>query len=178
MALIEVKPGAKSGAFIGEDGAYPATLVAVEGPRTITPKDGREPFELMEWTFAVEGAPDDACLVWASTSTSSGPRSRMYGYLTALLGGKAPAIGQVFDAQDLVGRMAMITIRRDEEGWTKVDNVGALPRQPQAATPVASPSAQAVARPAPAAAADAGPAPQSLREQVLQPAAGDDALPF
>ena len=108
MALIEVKPGAKAGAFIGEDGAYPATLVAVEGPRTITPKDGREPFELMEWTFAVEGAPDEACLVWASTSTATGPRSRAYGYLTGLLGGKAPAVGQAFEAQDLVGRMAMI----------------------------------------------------------------------
>jgi hypothetical protein len=174
MSFITVRSGSKAGAFTGEDGAYAATLVEIEGPRTVTPKDGREPFELIEWTFAVEGAPDDACLVWTSTSTASGPKSRMYGFLTALLGGRAPAVGQGFEAQDLIGRGAMITIRRDEDGWTKVDNVSALPRQPQAA-PTPSPRPD----PGPARPAVVAPAPRTLREQVLAPdVPGDDGLPF
>jgi hypothetical protein len=138
----------------------------------------------MEWTFAVEGAPDEACLVWASTSTATGPRSRAYGYLTGLLGGKAPAVGQAFEAQDLVGRMAMITIRRDEEGWTKVENVGALPRRADAAS---APATQAAASSGPAEPrvvplssipSDPNGRPQTLREQVEQAPPAGDGLPF
>lgn len=100
----------------------------------------------------------------------------MYGFLTALLGGRPPAVGQGFEVQDLIGRQAMITIRRDEDGWTKVDNVSALPRQPQAAqAPAPSPRPL----PAPARPAVVASAPRTLREQVLAPdIPGDDALPF
>jgi hypothetical protein len=101
----------------------------------------------------------------------------MYGFLTALLGGRPPAVGQGFEVQDLIGRQAMITIRRDEDGWTKVDNVSALPRQPQAA-PMPAPTPRPVV-PGPARPAVVASAPRTLREQVLAPdAAGDDTLPF
>jgi hypothetical protein len=140
VALITINQGRREGAFGGADGAYAATLVAIEGPRSATNSRTGETFEAMDWTFAIEGAPDEACLVWTSTSVASGPRSRMYGYLTALLGGRPPAVGQSFEAQDLVGRMALVTIRRDEDGWLKVENVSAMPQQVQpAAAPVAMP---------------------------------------
>ncbi len=87
MALITVSQGKREGAFGGPDGAYQATLVAIEGPRPATNSRTGEEFSLLDWVFAIEGAPDDACLVWASTSVASGPKSKMYGYLTALLGG-------------------------------------------------------------------------------------------
>ena len=75
--------------------------------------------------------------------------------------------------------MAMITIRRDEEGWTKVENVGALPRRADAASaPAPTPTPQPAVQPTRAAVDGGGSAPRSLRDQVLQPGVGDDALPF
>ncbi|HVM29545.1 MAG TPA: hypothetical protein VM305_02060 [Candidatus Limnocylindrales bacterium] len=145
MALITVSQGKREGAFGGPDGAYQATLVAIEGPRPATNSRTGEEFSLLDWVFAIEGAPDDACLVWASTSVASGPKSKMYGYLTALLGGRAPAVGQSFEAADLVGRQALVTIRRDEDGWLKVENVSAMPAAvppqptPAVVTPPAAP---------------------------------------
>ncbi len=55
MSLITIKAGAKGGAFAGEDGTYPATLVSIEGPKTITPKGG-DPFDLDRF---VEAQADD-----------------------------------------------------------------------------------------------------------------------
>ncbi len=129
MPLITVTQGAREGAFKGEDGVHAATLVAIEGPRSGVNKQTGEAYEAMDWVFAVDDAPDDASLVWASTSVASGPRSKMYGFLTALLGGKAPAVGQGFEAEDLVGRMALLTIRRDEEGWTRVETEPVKPSE-------------------------------------------------
>jgi hypothetical protein len=173
MSLITIQAGARTGAFLGPDGTYPATLVAIDGPKTITPK-GAAPFDLYEWTFAVDGAPDDACLVWTSTSTKSGPKSRMYGFLTALLG-RPPAIGQGFDAEDLRGRMAHLALRRDENGFTKVDSLSALPvRMP---SPVAAPVPASSPRPIPQPVER--PAYRTLREVVEQDdPAGDDGIPF
>jgi hypothetical protein len=187
VALITVSQGKREGAFGGPDGAYAATLVAIEGPRPATNSRTGEEFELMDWVFAIDGAPDDACLVWASTSVASGPKSKMYGYLTALLGGRAPAVGQAFEASDLVGRMALVTIRRDEDGWTKVENVSALPTRYQAQpapavvqpTPVIQP-APAPAQPATASASASTPAPGSVRARLAQAQAArhGDGLPF
>jgi hypothetical protein len=146
VALITVSQGKREGAFGGPDGAYQATLVAIEGPRPATNSRTGEEFSLLDWVFAIEGAPDDACLVWASTSVASGPKSKMYGYLTALLGGRAPTVGQSFEASDLVGRQALVTIRRDEDGWLKVENVSAMPAAVQAA-PAATPVPAALSKP-------------------------------
>lgn len=181
MPLITVTQGAREGAFKGEDGVHAATLVAIEGPRSGVNKQTGEAYEAMDWVFAVDDAPDDASLVWASTSVASGPRSKMFGFLTALLGGKAPAVGQGFEAADLVGRQALLTIRRDEEGWTRVENVGALPRQMQAAPTAPAPAPAPAPRPAPRVVNGTRPTngtrPQTLREQVEQPSA-DAQLPF
>jgi hypothetical protein len=173
VALITINPGRREGAFSGADGAYAATLVAIEGPRSATNSRTGEAFEAMDWTFAIEGAPDEASLVWASTSVASGPRSRMYGYLTALLGGRPPAVGQSFEAQDLVGRMALVTVRRDEDGWLKVENVSAMPQQPQpAAVPSPAPPRPS---PRPVSGRPSNGAATSLRAQVGQ---ATDGSPF
>jgi hypothetical protein len=178
VPLITVSRGKREGAFGGPDGAYQATLVGIEGPRPATNSRTGEAFELMDWVFAIECAPDDACLVWASTSVASGPKSKMYVFLTALLGGRAPTVGQSFEAQDLVGRQALVTIRRDEDGWIKVENVSAMPAQfqaPPAQAPVQPPPVPAPAQPA----ARPTPTPGSLRARLAQaPARPSDDLPF
>jgi hypothetical protein len=51
----------------------------------------------------------------------------MFAWLTALLGGKAPAVGTKFEVTDLVGRAALATIRKDESGWPRLENLGAMP---------------------------------------------------
>jgi hypothetical protein len=125
-AFITVKQG---GVEI-DDGVYPVVLTAISEPKTVQvtrgPKAGQE-MDLLDWTFAiVEGQYADTEIT-VSSSTASGPKSKMFGFLTALLGGKAPTVGQSFERTDLVGRMALATVRRDESGWPRIENLGAMP---------------------------------------------------
>lgn len=157
------------------DGVYLVQLTKIGDPRTVTaqrgPKAG-EDVDLIDWTFVIDqpGTEVHDMELPDSTSTSSGPRSKMYAWLTALMGGVAPQVGTPFKKSDLIGRYALATTRKDEGGWPKIENLGAAPasllgqRIAQATgTPV-----QASGAPAPAAAGNA-----PLRETV---AAGD--LPF
>lgn len=128
MALFEIKAGGPDIA----DGVYPVVLVKIEGPKTVTaqrgPNAGKD-IDLFDWTFAVDavGTPEDGTEIEASTSTASGPKSKMFAWLTALLGGKAPAVGTKFEVGDLLGRSALATIRKDDNGWPRLENLGAMP---------------------------------------------------
>lgn len=126
MPFIEVT---QSGPDI-PDGPYTVTLVDIKGPKTVTaqrgPKAGQD-IELLDWQFAVDDGPHNGVTIEASTSTASGPRSKMYGFLTALFGGVAPAIGTGYEKTDLVGRRALATIRKDDTGWPRIENLSALP---------------------------------------------------
>ncbi len=151
-----------------EDGVYPVILLEIRGPKTVTaqrgPKAGQD-IDLFDWTFAIDGGVLDGTTVDTSTSTASGPKSKMYSYLTALMGGKAPLVGASFEATDLVGRQALATIRKDDSGWPRIENLGAMPttmRMPfpaaAAATtpaPVAAMAGVGLARPGTAVASDA-----------------------
>lgn len=159
-------------------GTYPVILTAIKGPKTVTaqrgPKAGQE-IDLLDWVFAIDapGNQYDSLEIEASSSTASGPRSKMYGYLTALFGGVAPAVGTALSRDQLIGRHALATIQKDEEGWLRITNLGAIPvgmLQQQFAQATGAP---VVANGAPAPAA-AGAAP--LRETVAAKS-GDD-LPF
>lgn len=126
MALITVNRG-------GTDippGVYQVTLTAIEGPKTIVPQSGPnagQDVDIFEWEFAIEDGELDGTPVSATTSTNSGPRSKMYAFLTALLDGKPPQPGQQFEASDLVGRVALATISQTESGWPRIENLGAMP---------------------------------------------------
>lgn len=153
-----VEESKKEGAWRGDDGSYEAKLVSVDlkGPFQSKQNPGEE-FSLYEWGFAIEGAPDDACLVWATSSTRLTPRSKSYGYITALFGGKQPPVGTKLDIENqLVGRPAVVTVQTDPvEGWVTVTAV---------TPPVRKAGAKAVIPPAP--------------ESVdVAPADGDD-VPF
>lgn len=161
------------------DGVYPVTLVEIKGPKTVTaqrgPKAGQD-IDLLDWVFAVDEGDHDGTQIEASTSTASGPKSKMYSYLTALYGGIAPQVGASFEVTDLAGRRALATIRKDDNGWPRIENLGAMPaamQQKAFAKATGAPVAAAGA-PAPAAAGNG-----ALRDQVAasEPVAAGD-LPF
>jgi hypothetical protein len=175
MPLFTVNSGAPD----IDDGVYPVVLTKIDGPKSIYPQSGPnagEEVKIFEWTFSIvaPGTKEDGAELTASSSMSSGPRSKMYAWLTALLNGKAPQIGASFEAKDLVGKSALATIRKDDSGWPKIDNLGAMPASMQQASFARATGAPIAAEgsPAPAAATDA-----PLRETVAAGAA-EGNLPF
>lgn len=130
MPFIEVKRGGQEIPKGFTDGVYPVILTEISDPKTVTaqqgPKAGQD-IELIDWTFAIDDGEFESTIVEASTSTASGPKSKMYAFLTALLGGRPPAVGQTFEKGDLVGRRALATVHVDEAGWIRIDNLGAMP---------------------------------------------------
>ena len=147
------------------DGPYYVILTGISGPKTVLakrgPKAGQE-IDLYDWKFAIDDGPKEGEEIESSTSASSGPRSKLYAYLTALLGGKAPEIGSTFELGDLVGRRALATIRKDETGWPRIENLSAVPATaPLPLTPTieAARQAAAVRQPQAADSAPASPSP-------------------
>jgi hypothetical protein len=180
MSFIEVKSGGTNPDLA--DGVYPVILTEISDPRTVTAQRGPnagEDFTLIDWKFAVLEGPGEGAVVEASTSTASGPKSKLYGYLTALFGGVKPPVGTKLEKTDLVGRIALATIARDEEGWTRITNLGAMPAsfavQTQQAAPAAAVAAVAAPQAAPA------PALPGLAPLPIPAAPGQrvgDNLPF
>lgn len=160
------------------DGVYPVTLVEIKGPKTVTaqrgPKAGQD-IDLLDWIFAVDEGDFDGTPIEASTSTASGPKSKMYAWLTALFNGVAPQVGATFETTDLYGRRALATIK-NSDGWPRIENLGAMPASMQQRAFAAQTGVAVQAAPAPSVA----PAPTPLPIQQIvppQPAATDD-LPF
>lgn len=125
-----------------EPGTYEVTLTEISEPRTIYPQSGPsagKEVTLRDWTFALE----DGTEVRGSASTSSGPKSKTFAWMTALLGGTPPVVGQSYPRSQLVGREALATIAIDEGGWPKITNLSARPKGRVA--PVAPPPARRVA---------------------------------
>ena len=131
-ALITITGGAPQ--IDLEAGVYEVTVTAISEIRTIVPQAGPnigKEVELRDWTFALE----DGTEINASASTRSGPKSKQFAWVTALLGGTPPAVGQTFGLKDLVGREALATIAIDEGGWPKITNLSARPKATTRAKP-------------------------------------------
>jgi hypothetical protein len=152
-----------------EPGVYVVTLVDISEPRTIFPQTGPnagKEVTLRDWTFAL----DDGTEIRGSASTASGPKSKTYAWLTALLGGTPPVVGQSYPKPQLVGRLALATISIDEGGWPKIQNLSAMPRQ-QVQAPAAAPAAAAPAAPA-------APRSRAAAQPVAAAATASNDLPF
>lgn len=169
MPLITINQGGPDIA----DGVYPVVLADIAGPRTVTaqrgPKAGQD-IDLFDWIFHIDapGQQNDQLEISASTSTASGPRSKMYAFLTALFGGMAPPVGSSFEKEQLVGRYALATIQKDESGWPRITNLGALPANYQPGGQAAQPVQQAPAAQPAAQAFQPPPAQSPLQQQVTQ----------
>jgi hypothetical protein len=138
---IVISAGAKEGAFMpDEPGSYPATLVSVErrGPFDDDKKPG-ETYYMLEWGFAIEGQPDDACMVWYSTSEMTGPKSKMYGLISALYGGREAPVGTKLDVKtQLIGREVLVGVGRNPKGYMTVTQV--LPKMAARSAPPVAPA--------------------------------------
>jgi hypothetical protein len=146
--IITISAGAPASDITA--GVYEVTLTDISEPRTIYPQTGvnaGKEVQLRDWTFALE----DGTEVTDSASTASGPKSKTFAWLTALLGGTPPAVGASYPKSQLIGREALATIAIDEGGWPKIANLSARPKartaQPVAAAPAAAPARQPVAQP-------------------------------
>ena len=113
-----------------EDGVYAVTLVDIKGPKIVTanrgPNAGKE-IALLDWELAVDEGDAEGYEITAVTSTASGPKSKMFTYLTALFGGKAPPVGTQLAKEQILGRRALATIAHNDGGWPIVANLGAIP---------------------------------------------------
>ena len=143
MALITITQG---GSDI-PDGVYPVILVELR-PDTLTPNTGPnagQEVSVLKWKVAVDEGEYEGTELDVTSSIATGPRSKLYSFVTALQGGKTPAIGDEFDAPDLVGRRALATIRRDDTGWPRVVSLGAMPTTLGSRKPAAVAERQPVA---------------------------------
>jgi len=130
-------------------GTYEVTLTEISEPRTIFPQSGPnagKEVTLRDWTFALE----DGTEIRGSASTASGPKSKTFAWLTALLGGTPPVVGQSYPRAQLIGREALATIAVDEGGWPKITNLSARPKaRAVAPPPVARRAAPVAVEPSP-----------------------------
>ena len=90
-------------------------------------KQTGEPRSLVAWTFNVEGA-EGPVEVEATSSTASGPRSKAFKWLIALLGATRVQSGEHIGADDIVGAQANVTVSISDDGYPKVSEVTALPK--------------------------------------------------
>lgn len=145
MSTITIGTGGKAGSFRGDEGTYAATLVthSIEGPFPAKqPKTPGETFYLHEWGFAIDSEPDDACMVWITSGAydNPGPKSKTFGILTALFGGKAPPAGLTLDIEtQLIGRMALVDVRTNDRGYLDCVGVTPLPKAMQKGATKAAP---------------------------------------
>lgn len=145
--IITISAGGKEGAFKGEPGVYTGTLLThtIEGPFDAKNPKPNEPltFKLHEWGFVIDGAPEGEEMIWWTSGESTGPRSRTFAIITALFGGNPPPVGFKVDiGTHLIGRQALLDIRRNDRGYLDVSGIMPLPKAaPAAAARAAAPAA-------------------------------------
>lgn len=166
MPLITVSEGTP---LLPPD-SYPATLVGIAPKRLVTQysKNGEEQ-DFLEWTWLVEG-PEKDVEITSLTTLATGPKSKIMGYLVALVGAEKAQVGAGFDENDLVGKKVTVQTIVDDKGFSKIDNVVGAPKQ-RARPAQTTPSGNGAAPEAPVAEAPAAEAPQVE-------AVPEDDLPF
>lgn len=131
MPFIEVKSGAPQAPQDWQDGTYRLQLTGIADPKTVTAQKGQmagQDVDLIDWTFVIDaGQPFVGLEIRRSTSTASGPKSAMFPILTALLGGRPPAVGQKFEKADLIGRKVYGALAIEDSGYIRVNTLTALP---------------------------------------------------
>jgi hypothetical protein len=144
VPLIEVSAGTPA----IPQGTYLASVVGI-APKTMTTKYSKPGTEddFLEWTWLVDH--DGGTELRSLTTTATGPKSRIFEYLVALLGAANVDIGMGFDEADLVGKQAQLSIIVDENGFSKVDRVVA-PLRAAAPAPAKAQPAKAAPTEAPA----------------------------
>ena len=107
-------------------GVYLATLTGMRQTEFTTP-DG-EDRKLLIWQFAADLGTGEMAEVEGVSSMATGPKSKAYGWLVALLGAEQVKPHASFRARELIGREVQVTIGPDKQGWPKVQDLTAMPR--------------------------------------------------
>jgi hypothetical protein len=141
VPLITVKAGTPA----IPAGTYLADLIGITPKRMVTQysKNGEEQ-DFLEWLWLVHGE-DREIEVNSLTTTATGPKSRIFEYLVAMLGSDKVQIDAGFDESDLVGKQVMVQIITTDEGFAKIDRVMGAPKGGKTAPAVAAPALVAVA---------------------------------
>ena len=116
-------------------GTYDARLLRIDGPREIEWQG--EVLALIEWTFQV-ATPEGVEEVTGSTTTKTGPKSKLQAWTTNLLG-RQPHAGERVPRSALVGRLCTVVVVTTDKGFAKVTDVLPPRRQPQPAPAAMAP---------------------------------------
>jgi len=109
-----------------EGETYAATLTGLRKV-DFEDKETHEPRSLISWGFVIETG-GETYDIEGTSSTATGPKSKAYGWLVALVGAAAVKGGARFQPDALIGREAMVTIGMDKNDYPKVASVAAMPR--------------------------------------------------
>jgi len=125
---ITVNSGVPEGEL--EPGTYPAACDGVE-QKTINVKG--EDREVYIWKYLVatendDGSAGEPVAVEGLTSTMSGPMSKTFKTLVALLGAEAVQAGVSFELGDLKGKQCLVVVAHNDSGYAKVTEVMSLPK--------------------------------------------------
>jgi hypothetical protein len=183
MPFLEVK---QSGPDV-PDGSYPMILTAIKGdpedpnqPRHVVPEQGPnagKDLYFWDWEFKINIPGEHPLNAQPAfeygTSTATGPRSKMFGVLTALLNGARPTVGMTFEKNDLIGRQVYATVQKDEAGYCRIIGLSPVPAhlQQQAFAQATGAPTQGTSIPA------AQPVQEAAQEPAQQPTPAPQAAP-
>ena len=114
-------------------GTYKATLTEVSIKETESPPGSGTITQYRLWDFLAD-VNGQLTPVSGTSSLNTGPKSKAYQWLTALIG-KAPQAGETIE--DPIGKMVLLTISRKDNGFPKIDLLTAYvePVQTEAGIP-------------------------------------------
>jgi hypothetical protein len=108
-------------------GTYKGTLEKVElGEGTFNGNTG----PIRVWHFLIDVA-GELMPISATSSMGTGPKTKAYQWLTAILG-TAPQAGTV--VEDPIGKVVLVTVSKKENGWPKIEQLSPY-LEPVQATP-------------------------------------------
>lgn len=103
-----------------DPGTYPATLTNLS--KKTFQADGEER-TIVIWEFGIE-VDGQGQTIEGVTSKATGPKSKAFGWLVALLGATKVTTGDRFRRSDLIGRECLVEVGPDpKSGWPKVHDV-------------------------------------------------------
>ena len=137
MTDITISAGTREYAYTGEDGVFAGTLAShtIEGPFESKQKPG-ETYSVHEWGFSLDDVEGEGTMVWVTSGLATGPKSKTFAIITALLGGQQPPVGKTLNVEKhLFGRRALLDVRTNDKGYKAVENVTPLPKSMQRGAP-------------------------------------------